>query len=772
MDEQITKLTIGALLHDVGKLLYRQGDDTRKHSISGYDYLKSRAGVLEQEILDCVQFHHAQALSSADIPKDSLAYIVYIADNIAAATDRRSADGSEFGFDTQTPLQPVFNLLNGNKGSKYYLPFILNETAGINVPTDEKIPFSKGEYSKILAHLTEHLRGMEWTEAYVNSLLELLEAELSYIPSATSRQEVPDISLYDHVKMTAAVSTCIFHYLRENGISDYKQVLFEKSKQAYGTDMFMLASMDISGIQRFIYTITTKDALKTLRARSFYLEMIMEYLIDSLLHCLKLYRTNVMYAGGGHCYLMLPHTTEAVSRFQAFLNDANAWFLEMFDNDLYIAGGYSVCSSLELQNDPIGSYGQLFHRMSERISDQKMNRYKAADIIKLNHKTIEDYTRECAVCKRIGRVNENGICPSCAGIMKLSGKVLYADFFAVTKDNADGLSMLFGGYLTAGDAGYIRQLQKQDNPILHIYAKNKRYIGSQISTKLWVGNYTTGDTFEEFAKKSTGIKRIGILRADVDNLGAAFVSGFDDPSNQNRYVTISRTATLSRQLSLFFKYFINQILAQPVFHIDQNHQKDKRNASIVYSGGDDLFIVGAWDDVLEIGIDIKDKLKAYSDGTLTMSAGMGLYSSGYPISVMAEEVGRMEDMSKNYPGKNAVTLFDGKTYSWQELETEVLGEKYGVLAQFFDQSVERGKNFMYNLLDLIRNREEKINFARYVYLLSRMEPGVDAAEEMRNAYRIFAKKMVEWMQNAKDCMQLETAMILYAYRPRETEEAE
>ena len=80
-----------------------------------------------------------------------------------------------------------------------------------------------------------------------------------------------------------------------------------------------------------------------------------------------------------------------------------------------------MCSSLELQNDPIGSYGQLFHRMSERISDQKMNRYKAADIIKLNHKTIEDYTRECAVCKRIGRVNENGICPSCAGIMKLSG---------------------------------------------------------------------------------------------------------------------------------------------------------------------------------------------------------------------------------------------------------------------------------------------------------------------------------------------------------------
>ncbi len=40
--------------------------------------------------------------------------------------------------------------------------------------------------------------------------------------------------------------------------------------------------------------------------------------------------------------------------------------------------------------------------------------------------------------------------------------------------------------------------------------------------KLWVGDYTTGDTFEKFAQKAEGIKRIGVLRADVDNLGQTF----------------------------------------------------------------------------------------------------------------------------------------------------------------------------------------------------------------------------------------------------------
>ena len=61
-------------------------------------------------------------------------------------------------------------------------------------------------------------------------------------------------------------------------------------------------------------------------------------------------------------------------------------------------------------------------------------------------------------------------------------------------------------------------------------------------------------TFADLAQNSTGVKRIGVLRADVDNLGLAFVEGFlrkDSPENKYRYVTISRTATLSRSLSIF-----------------------------------------------------------------------------------------------------------------------------------------------------------------------------------------------------------------------------
>ena len=34
-------------------------------------------------------------------------------------------------------------------------------------------------------------------------------------------------------------------------------------------------------------------------------------------------------------------------------------------------------------------------------------------------------------------------------------------------------------------------------------------------------------------------------------------------------------------------------------------EESRRKATVVYSGGDDLFIVGAWDDILELSLDIR-----------------------------------------------------------------------------------------------------------------------------------------------------------------------
>lgn len=61
-------------------------------------------------------------------------------------------------------------------------------------------------------------------------------------------------------------------------------------------------------------------------------------------------------------------------------------------------------------------------------------------------------------------------------------------------------------------------------------------------------------------------------------------------------MTLSRTAALSRQLSLFFKRYMRQILTEG----------SPLQVSVVYSGGDDVFLLGAWNHVIEAALRIRN----------------------------------------------------------------------------------------------------------------------------------------------------------------------
>lgn len=68
---------------------------------------------------------------------------------------------------------------------------------------------------------------MDWNDEYLNSLLAVMEANLTYVPSSTSKGELSDISLFDHVKLTAAIASCMYDYLNENHLK-YKEELLVK----------------------------------------------------------------------------------------------------------------------------------------------------------------------------------------------------------------------------------------------------------------------------------------------------------------------------------------------------------------------------------------------------------------------------------------------------------------------------------------------------------------------------------------------------------------
>lgn len=489
--------------------------------------------------------------------------------------------------------------------------------------------------------------------------------------------------------------------------------------------------------------------------------------MDELLEKLSLSRANLIYTGGGHCYLLLANTDDTRDILEHYEKSLNHWMMEHFDTALYVACGYAKANANALRNMPKGSYSDLYLTISKMISEKKSDRYNADMIRNLNSRKHEG-ERECKVCRRIARLTDDK-CQVCLALEKMSGSILYENYFTVMSEpDKDALPLPENRYLAADTKESLLKRMESENYV-RCYTKNEIYTGKHVTTKLWVGDYTTGDTFEKLAEQAKGVERIGILRADVDNLGTTFVYGLQRPDGDDKYVTLSRTSTLSRQLSLFFKCYINEILRKGT--ADNFGGSGERKAVIVYSGGDDVFLAGAWNDVIAAFMDIRNALEKFTQGTLTISGGVGIYDAKYPLNVMAKEVERLEDRSKHVEGKNAVTLFDEThAYPWNVFIQNVVTEKLGVLKTYFDQNDEHGMAFLYHLMELLRESGNNINFARYVYLLSRMEPQEHENKEKRAAYRSFSKKMYEWSGKEQDRKELIMAIYLYVYLNRKREE--
>lgn len=833
-------LALAALLHDIGKICYRADQSVGNHSSAGYEYLKKFLPKTSETkiILECIQNHHAKFLSNAQLAPDHFAYIVYEADNIAAGTDRRSNEGEETGFDSKKNLESIFNLLHG-KGDKLtkHLLVGLGENNKINFPIESatlQAPATK--YQKIVHDLESNFRRMNYDTWTANELLSIMEALTSFVPSSTNKNEICDISLYDHQKLTAAIATAMYEYFDEKKITDYKiNCLGKQNSQFREANVFLMVSGDFSGIQEFIYNIPSAGALKSLRGRSFYLEMLLEHIIDEILDELNLSRANLIYTGGGHFYLLAANTEQTKKVITTAKTIFNQWLLQTYGTSLYLEIAMQECSPNSLMNiapDKQTTYktGDIFRALSMKISEGKMTRYDRTQLQELfspssTFNKVLDGTKECTICYKSTDklVNFSGdgtkeSCCACDKLFALGAELLEKDaLLVVAKEKIPEHMEL--PYLS--EKAFLYPMTKEElksfaekYTIKRIYILNTMQVGSTLATRLWVGNYIGKKqnktmNFEELAQKSVGITRLGVLRADVDNLGASFVAGFIDKNlaTPYQYSTLSRYATFSRQLSMFFKYYINNISQGNLmgeddtsierFYLLKNIPPIQRNVSIVYSGGDDVFIVGAWNELIELAVDLRRAFAVFTNNRLTFSAGIAMFSPSFPITQMARLTGLLEDNAKNNADKNSISLFgiddtctddtssldDGHehTYTWQEFTDKVCQEKLACLQEhlIFDENKQSdklkvGKGLLYRFLNLLdpKREDKRINIARFAYILARLDPGEKAKENTKEHYSRFKNQIYKWINNNSDRRQLVTAINLIIYGMREKNEME
>lgn len=840
MDEKLICLQLGALLHDIGKIVRRAGLDSKEHSEAGSNYLKNN-NLLDdkyKDVYDMIEYHHAKYLSSADLKEDSLAYIVYEADNIASGIDRVKYENEKIRGNEMDSLNSIFNVIRVEKNNlKKTFKFFDFDKNGFNMPTSNNIKLANSDYKKIIDYIKDNLNSFK-ENINPEKLAIVLEACCSYFPSS-SYVDAPDVSYYDHVKLTAAVSACFYLYDIENNIKDFKKEYFlniDRNKKK-----FLLVSGEFSGIQNFIYTISSKMAMKSLRGRSFYLELFAEHIIDEILSILELSRINLLYSGGSHFYLLLPNIEKTKEILDSYKEKINSFILEKMGTTIYFEMVYTETSAEELGNGlsekikKENRVGELFRKTSNKVSKAKLSKYSLGQLKELFDENssinkIHSYTKECKICKKAEdeKILENNardfgdeagieLCSSCMGYINLGRDIskLYHtnDDFIIEKECENiEKGLVFPKYLEGyvsiliNDKSYI--LKNMDK-IHRYYAINSNYTGDKLCRNIWVGNYNIAENgkenlieFKNLVKKSKGIERLAVFRADVDNLGTLFQSGFEDKTSKEPYknVTLSKSVVLSRYLSDFFKRKINLILEKKEAAKDSNeifkkycdiiceNNSNPRDIVIVYSGGDDVFAIGTWNDIIEFSIDLRNAFKEFTNDKITLSAGIGFFSENYPIHQMAEKTGNLESLAKANEDnsgkiiKNSVALFgeiDEKLnhiYTWDIFIDKVLREKYKFIKSItilkeedkgkYKDRIVIGKSKWYKIMDLIINRltkdDNKLDIARFAYVLGR----INFTSENKDNFYEFKKNLLLWLKDKEEAKQLLTAINILIYQER------
>lgn len=180
-------------------------------------------------------------------------------------------------------------------------------------------------------------------------------------------------------------------------------------------------------------------------------------------------------------------------------------------------------------------------------------------------------------------------------------------------------------------------------------------------------------TFSELAALSRGASYLGGLFLDADRMGEVFARGFHCQGTGQ--ATPSRVAALSRFLEWFFTVEVLGLIRHAHRYakrlgwsdLDAKVKAERyRLIYSVYSGGDDLFLLGPWDVLLDFALDLERLYSLYvRHPALTLSGGFQLFGGKTPVPSMAQALQEAEARAKGQ-GRGRLYLF-GLAVPWDTL---------------------------------------------------------------------------------------------------------
>jgi CRISPR-associated protein Csm1 len=234
--------------------------------------------------------------------------------------------------------------------------------------------------------------------------------------------------------------------------------------------------------------------------------------------------------------------------------------------------------------------------------------------------------------------------------------------------------------------------------------------------------------------------------------------------------------TLSESLRLFFEGWVPQLCQQynPVAQ-GSTQREDKDALYLIYAGGDDLFVVGAWSVLPTLARQIRDDFREFVGGNhITLSGGIAIEHQKFPLYQLANNAKyALEDQAKEHERtvngrsvKKDALCFLQTPLSWErfneiaerqeELRAMLSGESGAVslprafltrlseIYSLYEENRQRQRHRMNAGEVTLERMKEEIDYARWVwrlvYHLSRFgERYTDHQDKIRHLQQAIAR---------------------------------
>ncbi len=511
----------------------------------------------------------------------------------------------------------------------------------------------------------------------------------------------------------------------------------------------MLVRGELSGIQEYLFDVAQEGGRQArhLRARSFCIQLIAECAALQIRRALHWPPSTVQHCGAGHFVLEGAFTSESiVLAIQEQRKRIEEWLLSE-------TGGVLRFSLAWIHNDKSIQNQDEF--LIREIQREKLRSWSAVAIDSRKwlcaKMILPPLDTPCSFCHRRPATNEEidtdrgtsrKACNRCmverrlGGILPSARWLLVHDSSPVNKQDIEifGLGLSVERQLPNFQPSVkgVIQISNLDNSQQLPTGIDKDIFASRRLARYIPFENNRPVEFAKIAERARGDSLLGILKMDADSLGLAFQKL---GASANDFSSFSR---LSNDLDYFFAVTLSSEM-----------KRCYKNTYTVFSGGDDLLLLGPWNEILEFAGHVRTlfnkKFKSYE---LTISAGICLANPKQPIknaAVVAEELleKAKTDLSDNAPEakpKDQCAAL-GQIWKWEHHQT-IIDNGLRLADWIENNTIQRG--WIQTLLRLVELRFEGdlLATARLSYQIERNWPKVWDKNQIRAQARVFANQLV------------------------------